>query len=220
MSDNVGIGLFALTLSAALVAPKALSYLTDRRVNENTPFKRVTCISAPGKVLIAGGYLVLEHPNLGVSVSTSSRFYTTIKLQPLTDDIPVTRSCLTIVVDSPQFYTQYTYVYDPAANKVTPKGDATNPFVGKCVDLTMAFIKEFKTQDGSGLQRMLSEFSHSHYLEVVLQANNDFYSQIRELKRRKLPLLASSLLSLPKFIPCPKGKAQLFFRQASACIVI
>lgn len=187
MSDNVGISLFALTLSAAMIGPKALSYLSDRKPDPNSPLNRVTCISAPGKVLIAGGYLVLEHPNLGVSVATSSRFYTTVKLQPLTNSIPSTPSCLTIVVDSPQFYTQYIYVYNPATNKVTAKGTTSNPFVAKCMDLTMAFIKEFKTQDKSGLGGLLNTFSHSHYLEVVLQANNDFYSQIKEVIFVKCP---------------------------------
>ena len=35
-------------------------------------------VSAPGKVLIAGGYLVLDPSYSGVVVSTSSRFYTAI----------------------------------------------------------------------------------------------------------------------------------------------
>jgi phosphomevalonate kinase len=35
-------------------------------------------ISAPGKVLLAGGYLVLDPAYSGVVVSTSSRFYTVI----------------------------------------------------------------------------------------------------------------------------------------------
>lgn len=38
-----------------------------------------TIVSAPGKVLIAGGYLVLDPAFSGVVVSTSSRFYTTIQ---------------------------------------------------------------------------------------------------------------------------------------------
>jgi len=153
---------------------------------------------------VAGGYLVLEHPNLGISVATSSRFYTTVQLKPLRTDVPSSKSNLTLVVESPQFYTTYTYIYNPATNKVTGVGKNGNPFVEKCIDLTMAFIKEFKTKDGSDLQTLLKTFSHSHYLSIVLQANNDFYSQIKELKRRKLPLLSSSLLTLPKFIPCPK----------------
>lgn len=39
----------------------------------------MTVVSAPGKVLIAGGYLVLDHKFPGLVVSTSSRFYTVIK---------------------------------------------------------------------------------------------------------------------------------------------
>jgi phosphomevalonate kinase len=50
-------------------------------------------ISAPGKVLIAGGYLVLDPAYSGVVASTSSRFYTAIT--------PGNANC--IVVRSPQF---------------------------------------------------------------------------------------------------------------------
>ena len=39
-----------------------------------------TTVSAPGKALIAGGYLVLESPNVGLVIGASSRFYTTIQL--------------------------------------------------------------------------------------------------------------------------------------------
>jgi phosphomevalonate kinase len=37
-----------------------------------------TVVSSPGKVLLAGGYLVLDPKYSGVVVSTSSRFYTAI----------------------------------------------------------------------------------------------------------------------------------------------
>lgn len=50
-------------------------------------------ISAPGKVLIAGGYLVLDPAYSGVVASTSSRFYTVIA--------PANTN--RIVVRSPQF---------------------------------------------------------------------------------------------------------------------
>lgn len=39
----------------------------------------MTVISAPGKVLLAGGYLVLDPKYSGIVVSTSSRFYTVIQ---------------------------------------------------------------------------------------------------------------------------------------------
>lgn len=38
-----------------------------------------TVVSAPGKVLVAGGYLVLDPKYSGIVVSTSSRFYTVVQ---------------------------------------------------------------------------------------------------------------------------------------------
>jgi phosphomevalonate kinase len=38
-----------------------------------------TVVSSPGKVLIAGGYLVLDPKYSGIVVSTSSRFYTAVQ---------------------------------------------------------------------------------------------------------------------------------------------
>lgn len=35
-------------------------------------------VSAPGKILIAGGYLVLERPNIGITLAATSRFYATV----------------------------------------------------------------------------------------------------------------------------------------------
>lgn len=42
---------------------------------------QTTVVSAPGKVLIAGGYLVLDPAYSGIVISTSSRFYTVISHQ-------------------------------------------------------------------------------------------------------------------------------------------
>jgi hypothetical protein len=41
---------------------------------------RISTVSAPGKILIAGGYLVLEHPNAGITISATARFHTTVQL--------------------------------------------------------------------------------------------------------------------------------------------
>lgn len=38
-----------------------------------------TTVSAPGKVLVAGGYLVLDRPNVGVVLAATARFFTSIK---------------------------------------------------------------------------------------------------------------------------------------------
>lgn len=37
-----------------------------------------TVVSAPGKVLLAGGYLILDPKYSGIVVSTSSRFYSVV----------------------------------------------------------------------------------------------------------------------------------------------
>jgi phosphomevalonate kinase len=63
-----------------------------------------TCISASGKVLIAGGYLVLDRAHAGVVVSTSSRFYTVVRPDPAL-------APNTIRVRSPQFESA-TWTYD------------------------------------------------------------------------------------------------------------
>jgi hypothetical protein len=43
-------------------------------------------------------------------------------------------------------------------------------------------------------------------LQLVLQADNDFYSQTAQLEARRLPVTAESLATLPAFLPCPEGK--------------
>jgi phosphomevalonate kinase len=53
-----------------------------------------TVVSAPGKVLIAGGYLVLDPLYSGTVVSTSSRFYSAITTSKIPNQI---------IVSSPQF---------------------------------------------------------------------------------------------------------------------
>lgn len=53
-----------------------------------------TVVSASGKVLVAGGYLVLDPKYSGLVVSTSSRFYTCIRKGSANQKI---------VVKSPQF---------------------------------------------------------------------------------------------------------------------
>ena len=41
--------------------------------------------SALGKVLMTGGYLIMERPNVGIVLSTSARFYAIVK--PLYDEL-------------------------------------------------------------------------------------------------------------------------------------
>jgi phosphomevalonate kinase len=53
-----------------------------------------TVVSAPGKVLLVGGYLILDPKYSGIVVSTSSRFYSVVS---------ATSTPGVITVNSPQF---------------------------------------------------------------------------------------------------------------------
>lgn len=72
-----------------------------------------TVVSSPGKVLAAGGYLVLDPKFSGIVVSTSSRFYTVVQSGPARENGPIQ-----IRVRSPQFvdatWLYHAYIDDTA----------------------------------------------------------------------------------------------------------
>lgn len=76
----------------------------------------MTCVSSSGKVLLAGGYLVLDADYSGVVVSTSSRFYTVVR-----DAATSTPNAIT--VRSPQFL-DATWRYAVSMSGDTVKVDA------------------------------------------------------------------------------------------------
>lgn len=59
-----------------------------------------TVISCPGKVLLAGGYLVLDPAHQGFVISTPSRFYTVVQPASRAED---TEDSFGVTVISPQF---------------------------------------------------------------------------------------------------------------------
>lgn len=208
-NEKISLGLFALSISAIVI----YNNYYKRKDNKQNINKKISCISAPGKVLIAGGYVVLEHPNLAITISTSSRFYTIIKLKEFTSHLlslikssiassiaslsSTTSLHVTIVVDSPQFYTRYIYIYYPYDDKLinilTTSTDMnnnndnnhdqskSNPFIEKSILLTLSFIKKYYSEDGKDFLTFLQQSfaCDSQYLYIKLQANNDFYSQTK-----------------------------------------
>ena len=65
-----------------------------------------TVASCPGKVLLAGGYLVLDRKHQGFVVSTPSRFYTVVRNAPTSAQSAGEeggRTSFAIKVVSPQF---------------------------------------------------------------------------------------------------------------------
>ena len=161
-------------------------------------------VSAPGKALIAGGYLVLEAPNVGLVIGASSRFYTTIRSTSLDNQSTTSISSSTeinILVNSPQFHTKFLYKYNLDDNTLQLVSENSNEFVEKCLSLVLSFCRESLTLD-KFRQNIIDHYTNKQ-LCITLRADNDFYSQIKELQKKNLPLLSSSLLTIQRFNPCP-----------------
>ncbi|KAI9490158.1 ribosomal protein S5 domain 2-type protein [Zychaea mexicana] len=145
-----------------------------------------TVVSAPGKVLMTGGYLVLDQAYRGLVVGTTARFYTAI--QPIQDEQG------TIEVRSPQFDVDASWSYtasveDGKLHFSARPGSSQNKFVETCLKFTLEVI----------YQRTGTLFTSNGGLSITIVGDNDFYSQRAQLESRKLPNTAESLASLEPF---------------------
>lgn len=153
-----------------------------------------TIVSAPGKVLAAGGYLVLDQQYPGVVISTSSRFYTVIQAS--------SGSSNQIVVRSPQFHQaewRYTVTYNAAGIQVNPQEDSIggkNKFVHLALQHTLNLVSEIHSV--AQVQERLF-----HGLDIAAVGDNDFYSQRAQLESLGLPRTTKSLSQITPF--CHNG---------------
>ncbi|EFI28147.1 phosphomevalonate kinase [Coprinopsis cinerea okayama7 len=151
---------------------------------------RTTVVSAPGKVLVAGGYLVLDPAYSGTVVSTSSRFYTVVHDW---------NNPNTIRVRSPQFLNAiWTYKLSIDDSGVHVEAASTNTSSNKFVHLalqkTIALAMESK-----GSVAINSALANG--LDVAILGDNDFYSQRAKLEELGLPRTIQSLDKIPPFCP-------------------
>jgi phosphomevalonate kinase len=144
-------------------------------------------VSAPGKMLLAGGYLVLERPNAGWVVAANKRFYTTIQAAPAS-------SKNLIRVFSPQFHSKWFYEYDPTNSNVQPAVSNTsiNPFVEKTLRVCLLYLLDAETR----------QCHESLSLDITIQADNDFYSVLPHLPPNQ-PRTPGVVATLGKFLKCP-----------------
>ncbi|KAG8989129.1 phosphomevalonate kinase, partial [Tulasnella sp. 427] len=159
-----------------------------------------TAVSAPGKVLLAGGYLVLDPKYSGVVVSTSARFYTFIR-----ERIDGHQAAQKIVVRSPQFLRaawSYTVVFTkngtvglvPNVENSLLGSESKNKFVQLALERVL-----FLAIEKIGYQAL--KVATDQGLEVIIVGDNDFYSQRNQLAERGLPNVISSLAQIPRFAP-------------------
>jgi phosphomevalonate kinase len=139
--------------------------------------------SAPGKVLICGGYLVVEAPNVGLSIGVTARFRTT-----LNSFEPTEGSDVAVRVRSPQFKAVFEFVALVNAERVELKQTSgrESPFLFYGVLTSLAFIRSFGEIPAARL-------------ELTLEADNDFYSQRNYLESKGEKVTAASLRTVPAF---------------------
>eukprot|EP00752_Nemacystus_decipiens_P017941 g16082.t1 len=176
-----------------------------------------TTVSAPGKVLVAGGYLVLDRPNVGVVLAATARFFSSVKWTDEKVPAPAhetgerSQPLVRIKVESPQFRSVHWYecvVYDGRLPILLASSDQKpNVFVERALTYTLGYLLQAE-KAGSGESTTVKDYlrdagDRGHVLAIKLRADNDFYSQTRQLHARGLPCTSSALATLPPFLECP-----------------
>jgi hypothetical protein len=162
------------------------------------------------KTLIAGGCLVLGHSKTGIVLPSVSKFYEidltgpqkveNVEAFPSAEQIEAAkqRSCLLILVKTPDFHSQTLYSYNdqsgqlvqlvctPLASNASPTCNVDgeemkkNEFVELCLSLIFIFLRARLTTFTHRLEKMCAE---GNFLIIKLKANNDLYGEIKDTIR-------------------------------------
>ncbi|KAF9648569.1 Phosphomevalonate kinase [Thelephora ganbajun] len=146
-----------------------------------------TVVSAPGKVLLVGGYLILDPKYSGIVVSTSSRFYSVVS--------PASTPGV-ITVNSPQFINAvWKYSINPngAIEEDTSTFNA-NSFVHLALINTLTLAANLKGPE-------VTDALVKTGLQIHILGGNDFYSQRITLEKRGLSPTLENLNKIPPFTP-------------------
>ncbi|CAG8715216.1 1715_t:CDS:2, partial [Funneliformis mosseae] len=153
--------------------------------------RQPTAVSAPGKVLLAGGYLVLDRKYDGIVIGTSARFYSVIYSGK--NDFGE------ISVHSPQFndgewkYRVNESFDDSLSCELQPiNPEKRNSFVEIAIKYSLSIILH-------RINKHKFQEIFAKGLDIYIVGSNDFYSQREQLSKRNLPLTSSSLNSLEPF---------------------
>jgi len=145
-------------------------------------------VSAPGKVLITGGYLVLDQQYTGFVQATSSRFVCIILKN---DNTTVDKN--SIKVTSPQFIQGYwNYHWDNESKELLEdeSNNSKNYYIQCTIQNTLLIASklcsDFNTLMETGIK-------------IVIMGHNDFYSQREQLNKMNLPRNFKSIHSIPDF---------------------
>jgi len=150
--------------------------------------KNMYAVSAPGKVLITGGYLVLDQQYTGFVQATSSRFVTMI-LKNDEDEVDVN----SVKVISPQFRKgQWDYHWNNQSKElIEDEGNSSHNNYIQCTLQNTLLI-------ASHLCSTFNDYIATG-IKIIIMGHNDFYSQREQLKKMNLPRNFTSIQEIPDF---------------------
>ena len=171
-----------------------------------------THVSAPGKVLISGGYQILQRPLPGLVFTTDCRFHAHCAAGPDAGRLSAPDAPWKVRVDSEQLqeHSFYRVRCDPAKREVSLLSGPANPFVLNA--LRAAFAVAGSPVVAAFLSHNLAPNPEPPcppptaqeppcLLVISVQGDNAFYAQTQNLARLGLPLSPESLQQLPPFQP-------------------
>nr|AGZ15314.1 phosphomevalonate kinase [Panax ginseng] len=154
--------------------------------------------SAPGKVLMTGGYLILERPNAGLVLSTNARFYAIVR--PLYDELKPDSwawAWTDVKLTSPQMARETTYKMSlkHLFLQCASSSNSRNPFVEYAVQYSVAAAYASLDNDKkNALHKLLLQG-----LDITILGCNQFYSYRNQIEALGLPLSPESLATLKPF---------------------
>ena len=175
-----------------------------------------TVCSSPGKVLVSGGYLILERPYTGTVLALDARFRSLVQLCAVSSkDQALAGDAFVIDVHSPQFRDHRRYAFRRLATGVqldpVPLAEGSPlPRANRYVELPLLYSlsllcallgDDFVERTVAATRQAGWDCTHSPGLQIVLAADNGFYSQTAELHSRGWPTSVSSLRRLPAMLP-------------------
>ncbi|KAK4252696.1 hypothetical protein QN277_014440 [Acacia crassicarpa] len=153
--------------------------------------------SAPGKVLITGGYLILERPNAGLVLSTNARFYAIVKpLYEQTKSDSCAGAWTDVKLTSPQLSREAVYKLDldNLTVQCVSSSETRNPFVEYALQYSVAAAQATFDKKKNLLHNVLLKG-----LDITILGCNDFYSYRNQIEELGLPLTPESLANFPPF---------------------
>ncbi|XP_043692329.1 phosphomevalonate kinase, peroxisomal-like isoform X2 [Telopea speciosissima] len=155
--------------------------------------------SAPGKVLMTGGYLILERPNAGLVLSTSARFYAIVKpIYEVVSPHSWAWAWIDVKLTSPQLCRESMYKMSlkHLTLQCVSSRQLSNPFVEQALQYTVATAHAIFAEKSKKdvLCNLLVRG-----LDIAILGCNDFYSYRNQIEAHRLPLTPESLASLPPF---------------------